>query len=101
MMSKDGLGRGPPPRAQSPEGIAIPFTANISFFRAVVTCQPHHLFHCVVRREHFTFLDSMADHAVQRLDGIRCVDHLTDVCRVNEERRQVSPVCLPAPTYLR
>ncbi len=43
----------------------------------------------------------MPDHAVQRLYGIRCVDHLADVCRVSEERRQVGPVCLPAPAYLR
>ena len=42
----------------------------------------------------------MPDQAVQRLDGIRRVDHLADVCRVSVERRQVGPVCLPAPAYL-
>jgi hypothetical protein len=43
----------------------------------------------------------MPDYTVQRLDGIRCVDHLADVCRISEERRQIAPVCLPAPAYLR
>ena len=43
----------------------------------------------------------MPDHAVQRLDCVRCVDDFADVCRVSEERRQVSPVRLPAPAYQR
>lgn len=43
----------------------------------------------------------MPDHTVQRLDGVGCIDDFADVCRVSEERRQVSQVCLPAPAYLR
>lgn len=43
----------------------------------------------------------MPDYAVQRLDGVGCVDDFADICRVSEERRQVGPVCLPAPAYLR
>lgn len=43
----------------------------------------------------------MQDHTVQRLDGVGCIDDFADVCRVSEERGQVSPVCLPAPAYLR
>ena len=41
MMSKDGLGRGPNHPERSPEGMAIPFTANISFSRAVITSPGH------------------------------------------------------------
>lgn len=41
MMSKDGSGRGPNRPGTAPEGMTIPFTANISFFRAVITSPGH------------------------------------------------------------
>jgi len=50
------------------------------------------LFYCLIRWEHLVFHDGMPDHAVQRLDGIRCVNDFADICRVSEKRRQVSPV---------
>nr|AQZ36586.1 hypothetical protein [Klebsiella variicola] len=49
---------------------------------------------------HLTLLDGMADHAVQRLDGVGGVDHFADILRVSEERGKVGPVGLPAPAYL-
>lgn len=42
----------------------------------------------------------MPDDAVQRPDGVGCVDNFADVSRVSEERRKIGPVCLPAPAYL-
>lgn len=42
--------------------------------------------------KHLAFPDGMPDHTVQRLDGVRCVDHFADICRISEKRRQVSPV---------
>lgn len=38
------------------------------------------------------FFDRISDHAVQRLNGLGCVDDFADVCRVSEKRRQVGPV---------
>lgn len=40
-----------------------------------------------VLTEHPTFFNRMPDHSVQRLDGVRRIDHLADVCWVGEERR--------------
>ena len=64
-------------------------------------CQPHHFFHRVVCREHFTLFDRMADHAVYRLDGIRRIDHFAYVRWISEERGKIRPVSLPASAYLR
>ena len=41
MMSKDGSGGDRTTPERSPEGMAIPFIANISFFRAVITSPGH------------------------------------------------------------
>jgi len=49
-------------------------------------------------REHFPVLHRLADHAVQGLDGISGVDHLTDIVRIVEQCNQVRPVVLPALT---
>lgn len=42
---------------------ASPSTAS-SISGRRLDCQPHHFFHRVVCREHFTLFDRMADHAV-------------------------------------
>lgn len=43
----------------------------------------------------------MADHAVQQLYGVSCVDNFADIRRVSEERGKVTPVGLPTAANLR
>ena len=52
------------------------------FSRCIFDCQINNFSYRFIRREHFAFLNGCPDRAVQRLDGIRRVDGLADVCRV-------------------
>jgi len=54
------------------------------------------LYRGLVMREHLAVLHSLADHTVQRLDGIGGVDLLADVIRIIKQRNQVRPVTMPA-----
>ena len=55
---------------------------NTPFFRCILDCQINNFSYRVIRWEHLVLLDSFADHAVQRLNGIRGVDSFSDVRRI-------------------
>ena len=54
----------------------------------------------VITREQLAFLDSLADHAVERFNGVRRVDGLSDVSRVVKQRIEIVPVTTPGTTDL-
>ena len=61
----------------------------------------YHFAYRVIRREHFAFLDSLPDHAVQRLYRVSCVDRLADIGRITKEGIEIFPVGPPAFADLR
>lgn len=67
----------------SRHGIVRP--SQIPFFRCLLDCQINNFSYRVIRREHLALLDSCADHAVQRLAGICCVDGLANSRRITEQ----------------
>lgn len=57
--------------------------------------QVHHLQGRGIVRKDLPVLDSLADHAIQRFDGVGGVDHLADIIRVIEQRDEIRPVLTP------
>ena len=66
------------------------------FFRRRLYREVYHFAYRVIRREHFAFLDSLPDHAIERFYRISCVDCLADIGRITKEGIEIFPVGPPA-----